>query len=130
MTRTSEERLTRLSELLLTEKRHLWGEVRRELFTSIGEELHSQYELPQDAGEQGLMDLLEDVGLVVTDIRRQELTRMDEALRRLREGTYGICEECGTEIDEARLRVAPYAGRCIDCQKRLEGPATGRSVTL
>ena len=130
MTRTSNERLTRLSELLLAEKRHLWGDVRRELFTTIGEEMHSQYELPQDVGEQGIMDLLEDVGLVVTDIRRQELTRMDEALRRLRDGTYGTCEECGREIDEERLRVAPYAGRCIDCQRVLEGPPTGRSVTL
>jgi len=47
--------------------------------------------------------------MAVADIRRQELTRMDEALGRLKEGRYGICVECGAEIAEERLRVAPYA---------------------
>jgi DnaK suppressor protein len=130
MTQSSRERHARLAELLLAEKRRLWGEVRRDLFAKVGEELHSQYDLPQDAGEQGLIDVLEDTGLAVADIRRQELTRMDEALQRLAAGRYGTCEECGEEIAEERLRVAPYAPCCIDCQKRREGPAYGPGVTL
>lgn len=125
----SGERRARLSELLLAEKRRLWNELRRELFDQ-GEALHSQYELPQDLGEQGLIDLMEDVSLAVTDIRRQELTRMDEALRRLQQGEYGVCEECGVEIDEERLRVAPYASCCVTCQERREGPRSGPGVTL
>jgi len=126
----SGKRQARLGELLLAEKRRLWSEVRRELFDQVGESLHSQYELPQDLGERGLIDLLEDVSLAMTDIRRQELTRMDEALRRLQEGRYGICEECGGEIDEKRLRVAPYAPCCITCQARREVPRSGPGVTL
>lgn len=126
----SGERQARLTELLLAEKRRLWSEVRRELFDQVGESLHSQYELPRDLGEQGLIDLMEDISLAVTDIRRQELTRMDEALRRLKEGGYGFCEECGAEIDEERLRVAPYASCCITCQTRREGPRSGTGVTL
>jgi RNA polymerase-binding transcription factor len=126
----SGERRTRLTELLQAEKRRLWHEVRRELFGQAGEELHSQYGFPRDVGEEGLMDLLEDIGLAVADIRRQELTRMDEALRRLQEGRYGLCEECGDEIAEARLRVAPYAPCCIRCQARREGPRSGPGVTL
>ncbi len=124
------ERQARLRELLLAEKRRLWNELRRELFDQVGEELHSQYELPQDAGEKGLVDLLEDVSLAVTDIRRQELTRMDEAIGRLQEGRYGLCEECGAEIDEGRLRVAPLVSCCVACQTRREGPRSGPGVTL
>lgn len=130
MTRVSDGRQARLTELLLAEKRRLWSEVRRELFEQVGEGLHSQYEFPQDPGEQGLIDLLEDTGMAVADIRRQELTRMEEALGRLSEGSYGICEECGAEIAEERLRVAPYAPCCVPCQARREGPASGPGLTL
>ncbi|RNC68636.1 MAG: TraR/DksA family transcriptional regulator [Desulfuromonadales bacterium] len=130
MARLSGERQARLTELLLSEKRRLWSDVRRELFDKVGKELHSQYDFPQDVGEQGLISLLEDTGMAVADIRRQELTRMDEAMRRLSQGTYGFCEECGMAIDEDRLRVAPYAPCCISCQTRREGPPYGPGVTL
>ena len=130
MARMPKEREARLKELLLSEKRRLWSEVRRELFDKVGGELHSQYDFPQDVGEQGLIDQLEDTGMAAADIRRQELTRMDDALRRLAAGTYGLCEECGAEIAEERLRVAPYAPCCVGCQTRREGPAHGPGVTL
>lgn len=130
MERLTEERRARLAELLLAEKRRLWNEVRRELFDETGEGLHSQYELSPDLGEQGLIDLLSDTGLAVADIRRQELTAMDEALARLQEGRYGLCAECGGEIAEERLRVAPFALCCVSCQRRREGLARGPGVTL
>lgn len=130
MERMSGERKTRLTEVLLAEKRRLWSEVRRELSDTVGEELRSQYDLPQDVGDRGLIDTLEDTGMAVADIRRQELTRMDEALGRLEEGRYGFCVECGAEISEERLRVAPYAPCCVSCQARREGPPSGPGVTL
>ena len=115
---------------LIKEKQRLWGEVRRELFEQIGEKLHSQYSLPQDAGDYALIDLLEDTGLAVNDIRHQELLRIDDAIKRAKEGRYGLCEDCGREIDRERLRVAPYAPCCIDCQKDREATRSGISHTL
>jgi RNA polymerase-binding transcription factor len=70
MTGSIQERRARLHHQLMDEKRRLWNEVRLELFGTLGEGLHTQYEIPQDVGEQGLMDLLSDVGLAVSDIRR------------------------------------------------------------
>uniref|UniRef100_A0A831UCE8 TraR/DksA family transcriptional regulator n=1 Tax=Geobacter metallireducens TaxID=28232 RepID=A0A831UCE8_GEOME len=130
MKRMSRERKEQLMEILLAEKRRLWGEVRRELFEKVGEELRSQYDIPQDVGDRGLIDTLEDIGMAVADIRRQELTRMDEALGRLEEGRYGLCEDCGEEIDLERLRVAPYAPCCVECQKRREAPTAGTKLKL
>lgn len=130
MKRMSRERKERLMEILLAEKRRLWGEVRRELFEKVGEELRSQYDIPQDVGDRGLIDTLEDIGMAVADIRREELTRMDEALGRLEEGKYGLCEDCGEEIDLQRLRVLPYAPCCVKCQKRREAPTAGPSLKL
>ena len=47
------------------------------------------------------------------------LAAIDEALRRIDEGTFGTCARCGKPIAEARLEAMPYATKCIDC-KRLE----------
>jgi RNA polymerase-binding protein DksA len=46
--------------------------------------------------------------------------RIDRALKRMHDGTYGNCERCGREIDFARLKAEPYANLCIDCQRIAE----------
>jgi RNA polymerase-binding protein DksA len=47
------------------------------------------------------------------------LASIDEALKRLGEGSFGTCARCGKPISEERLEAMPYATKCIDC-KRLE----------
>lgn len=49
-----------------------------------------------------------------------ELTAIDAALKRIDEGVYGRCTECGVDIPAARLHAAPEAARCIDCQDKVE----------
>lgn len=130
MQQEDKERRTRLKALLLYEKRRLWNELRVELFDALGEGLHTQHDIPRDIGEQGLLDLLEDTGLAVADLRRAQLTQMEQALMRLETDSYGICEDCGKNIDEARLRVAPYVPCCVSCQALREVPATLQGLTL
>ena len=130
MPETADKREARLRALLLEEKRRLWGEVRAELFDKLGTELHTQYDLPRDIGEQGILDVLGDTGLAVVELRRIQLTQLEEALKKLEAGRYGVCEDCGAKIDEARLRVAPYATCCVRCQEHREGPATIPGLTL
>jgi DnaK suppressor protein len=48
------------------------------------------------------------------------LVRIDEALARINEGRYGLCESCGAEISEARLNAMPFALRCTHCEERKE----------
>lgn len=119
-----------LRDLLMEQKRRLWVELREELFAQTGEELHTQYDIPQDIGEQSILDLLADAGLAVADIRRNQLTQLEEAQRRLEMGTYGTCEGCGEFIGLERLRLVPFTAYCIDCQKAQEGPPKGPGVTL
>lgn len=122
MIQTDDSRHALLQDILLHEKRRLWNELRVELFDELGVDLNKQYDIPQDIGDRGVLDLLEDTGLAIADIRREQLTQMDEALSRLKTGNYGLCEDCGKEIDESRLRVAPYAACCVGCQQRREIP--------
>ncbi len=48
----------------------------------------------------------------------QELKLIEEALQRIKDGTYGICAQCGKKISAQRLRAVPWAQNCIDCQDR------------
>ena len=49
------------------------------------------------------------------------LAEIDAALKRIEEGTYGVCTNCGKEIPVERLEALPWATLCIDCQRGLEG---------
>lgn len=57
----------------------------------------------------------------------EELDRVDAALRRIEDGSYGLCVDCGVEIPPARLHAAPDALRCIACQEKLEKRQTQRT---
>lgn len=48
---------------------------------------------------------------------RQEIAKISASLRRIESGEYGICTECGLQIDPGRLEVYPYADDCIDCAR-------------
>lgn len=71
-----------------------------------------------DAGTE-VFEQARDVSLA------RQLTRLSEdvehALRKFEDGTYGICEECGTIIELARLEALPSARLCMHCQSRREG---------
>jgi DnaK suppressor protein len=54
------------------------------------------------------------------DRERKLITKIKEALERIENGTYGICEECEEEIFEGRLNARPVTKLCIDCKSRQE----------
>jgi DnaK suppressor protein len=119
-----------LRDLLVEQKRKLWADLRQEIFDQQGEQLHDQYSIPQDIGEQSILDLLADAGLAIADIRRTQLTQLEEAERRLEMGTYGKCEMCGEPIGFERMKAVPFAAYCVNCQRQQEPPPKGSGVTL
>jgi len=52
--------------------------------------------------------------------QKRELAEIEEALKRIEEGTYGICEMCDEPIQEERLKIKPYAKYCIICREIIE----------
>ena len=58
-----------------------------------------------------------------------ELREVDAAMARLRDGSYGICADCGQRISYARLHVAPESRRCAACQASAEDRRGGRDST-
>ena len=73
-----------------------------------------------DQGESSEVDIQEDIEFALIQMKSETLTKIDAALRRLEEGTYGDCFECGDHISEARLRALPFAVRCKDCEEARE----------
>ena len=50
----------------------------------------------------------------------RQLSLVGDALARMRDGTYGMCVDCGQRIAPERLEALPEAARCIDCQRRAD----------
>ena len=73
-----------------------------------------------DQGESSEVDIQDDIEFALIQMKSETLNKVNEALRRLDEGTYGNCFECGEEIAEARLRALPFAVRCKDCEEARE----------
>src|SRR5437870_8168274 len=55
-----------------------------------------------------------------TNTDRATLQLVEEALERIRKGTYGICENCGEELQQKRLEAVPWASHCTSCQEKQE----------
>jgi DnaK suppressor protein len=49
-----------------------------------------------------------------------KLNKIDEALKRIKDNTYGLCEDCGEDIPEKRLLFNPYVSTCVDCAEDRE----------
>jgi DnaK suppressor protein len=58
--------------------------------------------------------------LRLRDRERRLIKKIKEALARIEDGTYGICEECGEDISVPRLKARPVTTMCIHCKSRIE----------
>ena len=69
-----------------------------------------------DAVESSEADSQGEIGFALIQLKSETLKMIDTALRRIEQGDYGDCFECGRDIAEARLRALPFAVRCRDCE--------------
>lgn len=87
--------------------------------TDIEKDLHHQEEaVEKDFAEQATQSENDEVLTSLDDEAKSTLIRVNSALLRIQNGEYGLCEECGKEINEKRLEVVPYANLCIDCAEK------------
>jgi RNA polymerase-binding transcription factor DksA len=73
-----------------------------------------------DIEEQSVADLLVDLNLADIDRHVDEIRDIDAALMRIAQRSYGICSDCGQDVDKKRLLAEPTASRCHACQQRHE----------
>lgn len=114
------ERREALYRMLMGKRRELIQEIADNLGSSLTEDQRRRLESAMDVGDQSLMDLDRELGISLMEMRNKRRQLIDDALARLEEGTYGLCEECGVEINEKRLAAVPFAKLCVACQSKQE----------
>jgi DnaK suppressor protein len=108
--------LQRLRKVLLKEREEIIGGVKQ------------IYESSKEIGQDGIQDIGDEAAniynkqilLSLNENERMRLQEVDEALDRIANGTYGICEECGGPIGLKRLEARPVAKYCVPCKTNLE----------
>ncbi|HEB76478.1 MAG TPA: TraR/DksA family transcriptional regulator [Nitrospirae bacterium] len=115
-----QQRRERLRKLLIAKRQDIIKEAKNEIGKFIRGENKQLAETALDDGDWSVVDLAEDLNLRKLTVHKQTLNKIDEALRKLNEGTYGICEDCGSEISEERLKIIPFAIYCVDCMGKRE----------
>jgi len=79
----------------------------------IKDEGRDTYDLASDERDR-------EINLILNDREREKLLAIDEALQRIKEKTYGICESCEGEIQLGRLKILPFTRLCVRCQEENE----------
>lgn len=118
--KSEDERKVTLRKYLIQKREQIVKEAKAEISKNIKGEKRQLVDTALDDGDWSVVDLSEDISLRQLAAHKETLNKIDAALRKLDEGTYGKCEECGGEISAKRLEVMPYAIYCIDCQEKRE----------
>jgi DnaK suppressor protein len=109
------ERYLLLKGMLESRRREIHAKLR-----SLREQIPADAPDVRDAEEQSVDDFVQEVDLALMQMKSDTLKKIDRAIQRLEEGTYGRCQECDADIPAARLRALPFAALCRDCQEEAE----------
>jgi RNA polymerase-binding transcription factor len=109
-----------LYRMLIAKRQEILKQIEGVIGQSLTEDQQRRLESARDVGDQALMDLERELGISLLEMQNRKRQAIDEALRRLAEGSYGICADCGVEISEKRLVAVPFANLCVECQAKEE----------
>ena len=111
------DRYNELRRILEERRDEIAGEVKDKIRYVRTEATQATTHRIADAGETSESDIQDDIEFALIQMKTETLNKIDSALARLEERTYGYCYECGDEIAEQRLRALPFAARCKDCEE-------------
>ncbi|MGE0472066.1 MAG: TraR/DksA family transcriptional regulator [Nitrospirales bacterium] len=114
-----------LRQMLLDKKRDVQKQIDGLIIQRRQDQEQWREEPAMDDQDMASRDSSADQLLSLLDVWHRMRISLDEALTRLRDGTYGFCKDCGEPISKARLNALPFAKTCIDCQNVIEGLENG-----
>ena len=110
-----------MSELNLKEQKEKLLAERETLINKLkGNDLSIDDSETPDPVDLAVRNYSKNVMLAVSENESRQLVLIDEALRRLEDEEYGLCQNCEKEINPKRLNAIPWARYCLDCQQLLE----------
>ncbi|MDD3470042.1 MAG: TraR/DksA C4-type zinc finger protein [Thermoguttaceae bacterium] len=119
MPKLNPEELERYRNLLLQLRAKCTGGIAGLANTALGENgSESVSKMPTHPADLGTDTFEQEFSLTLLQNRGDTLKLIDAALQRIQDGTYGICETCGTRIPKPRLQAIPYASKCVQCASK------------
>jgi len=92
-----------------------------ELQSDFGRDLQAMGSPPlADINDQATLESERSFELRIKDRERKLIGKVQEALKKIGEGTYGVCESCGEPISVKRLLARPVTSFCINCKSEME----------
>jgi DnaK suppressor protein len=114
------DRYSELKRILEERRREIMDQVQGKIRDVRSEGANNPNQGVLDAVESSEADIQDDIEFALIQMKSETLNKIEEALHRLEDGTFGYCFECGEEISERRLRALPFAVRCKDCEEARE----------
>jgi len=94
--------------------------ITRKLTETITESKEMESNVAQDLVDKAETSYTKEFLLSLSDGEREQLLLIDEALKRLEHGEFGVCQVCHKEIGAKRIVAIPWTPLCIDCQQKAE----------
>jgi len=124
MSKKDTEREKKLRRDFLKQAAEMLKDMKRQATKEMQDHVKVETEGVKDEGRD-TYDLASDerdreINFILNDREREKLLAIDEALQRIKDKTYGICESCEGEIQLGRLKILPFTRLCVRCQEENE----------
>lgn len=118
----SKKELDELRERLVTERGELQEQlttIEEQSFASSQSDISGEVSFDEENADAGTFTFERERDLSIENNVRDLMNKIDRALSRMDEGTYGICSRCGRQVEKPRLKALPYVDLCIkDAQEQ------------
>jgi DnaK suppressor protein len=128
MSNGDEARNEELRKILIGLRDEIVSKIAQEMGTKLDEDPRMSTLAAMDIGDLSQLDLDEDIDYTIRNMHIERLREVENALDRLEEGIYGICEDCASAIKLERLKVLPFTTCCVPCQEKREQRKQGSKL--
>jgi DnaK suppressor protein len=111
-----QDALLRLHKTLAERRDYL----RKKLSDDLATLREMEGDAASDAADAAFDSSSDEMATHLAEFDARELSQIEGALARLKNGTYGLCESCNGKIPVGRLNALPYTAMCIECQREME----------
>ena len=115
-TKLTKKEITDLQTRLVEERGELQTQLttlEEDTFATTQSEMSGDVGLVDESADAGTATFEREKDLSIEQNVRDLLDKIERALKRIDEGTYGVCERCGKSIEKARIKALPYVDLCI-----------------
>jgi DnaK suppressor protein len=120
MSKEQVDRNDELRKMLVELRNEILSKIAQEMGTKLDEDPRMSTLSTMDIGDLSQLDFAENIDYALLQRHIERLREVEDALDRLEDGTYGICENCGAAINLERLKVLPFTTYCVSCQEQRE----------